>query len=56
MTVSIHGVRKYGLMMLVVSLFFLLVSCDNNLLKKSALETTGGNGAGLSGYQITPNP
>ena len=42
--------------MLAVTLFFLLASCDNHLLKKSALEATGGNEAGLSGYQVTQGP
>jgi hypothetical protein len=46
--------RRFTL--LLVSMLFLLTSCDADFLKKSALELTGGNGAGMSEYQPTPAP
>jgi hypothetical protein len=41
---------------LVITALLILASCNGDFLKKSAQEATGGNGAGLSTYQITPVP
>jgi hypothetical protein len=34
----------------------LLTACKTDLWKVSAQEATGGVGAGMSGYQVTPAP
>jgi hypothetical protein len=47
--------RKYRFVILVITAAFLLASCDT-IFKKSAMEATGGVGAGLSEYQNTPIP
>jgi hypothetical protein len=45
----------YCLVVLII-LAFLLSACDGGTLTKSAQKLTGGNGAGLSEYQVTPMP
>ena len=47
---------KRRLLILYLSSLILLTSCESDFLKKSALELTGGNGAGMSEYQTTPTP
>jgi len=48
--------NKYYFVILVITVLFLLSSCNTGFLTKSAQELTGGNGAGLSEYQATPMP
>jgi hypothetical protein len=50
---EIHMVRtiQNRLLLLAIMVLLLLSACDAGLLTRSALESTGGNGAGLSEVQ-----
>lgn len=52
MDALIRDVHNYLFLILVITVLFLLSSCDTDFLKKSAQEATGGVGAGLSEYQV----
>jgi|GEM_PF-6507432 len=53
---SIYFSYKYRFAALAAAVPFLLASCDVDILNKTAQESTGGNGAGMSEYQTVPIP